>query len=71
MSIPPNFIEYQRREYCKDIKCPIQMLLNKEAEKSPKYEEIRTICGASCIHSTHEFHKWLTEKGYLIIHPKH
>ncbi len=69
MSIPANFVEYQKREYCRDVKCPIQLLLNKETEKSPKYEEIRAICASNCLHSTHEFHKWLIEKGYLIFRP--
>jgi hypothetical protein len=39
-------------------------------EKSPKYEEIRAICASRCLHSTYEFHNWLTEKGYLIVRPK-
>ena len=65
-----GYIEYKRREYCKDVKCPIQLLLNKEVEKSKEYEEIRAICASNCIHSTHEFHLWLTEKGYLIARPK-
>ena len=65
-----GFTEYKRREYCNDVKCPIQLLLNKEVEKSAKYEEIRAICASGCIHSTHEFHHWLTKKGYLIVRPK-
>jgi hypothetical protein len=65
-----GYIEYKRREYCNDVKCPIQLLLNKEVEKSPKYEEIRAICASSCLHTTHEFHHWLTGKGYLIVRPK-
>jgi len=65
-----GYIDYQRREYCHDVQCPVQLLLNKEVEKSPKYEEIRAICASNCIHSTHEFHRWLTEKGYLIVRPK-
>ena len=65
-----GYIEYKRREYCNDVKCLIQLLLNKEVEKSTKYEEIRAICASDCIHSTHEFHRWLTEKGYLIVRPK-
>ena len=65
-----GYLDYQRREYCNDVKCPVQLLLNKEVEKSPKYEEIRAICASHCIHSTHEFHRWLTEQGYLIIRPK-
>jgi len=48
----------------------VQLLLNKEMEKSPEYEEIRAICASHCLHSTHEFHHWLTEKGYLIVRPK-
>jgi len=66
-----GYIDYKRREYCHDVKCPIQLLLNKEVEKSPKYEEIRAICASSCLHSTHEFHHWLTENGYLIVRPEH
>ena len=65
-----GYIDYTRREYCNDIKCPIQVLLNKEVEKSPKYEEIRAICASNCLHTTHEFHRWLIEKGYLIVRPK-
>jgi len=66
-----GYIEYMRREYCNDVKCPIQLLLNKEVEKSPKYEEIRAICASNCLHSTHEFHHWLTGKGYLVVRPEH
>ena len=64
-----GYTDYQRREYCKDVKCPVQLLLDKETEKSPKYEEIRALCGAGCLHTTHQFHKWLIEKGYLIVRP--
>jgi len=52
------------------MKCPIQLLLDKEVEKSPKYEEIRAICASHCLHTTHEFHHWLIQKGYLIVRPK-
>jgi len=65
-----GYIDYTRREYCHDIQCPIQLLLDKEVEKSPKYEEIRAICATNCLHTTHEFHRWLIEKGYLIVRPK-
>jgi hypothetical protein len=65
-----GYIDYKRREYCHDVKCPIQLLLNKEVEKTPEYEEIRAICASSCLHSTYEFHHWLIEKGYLIVRPK-
>ena len=65
-----GYIDYARREYCNDIQCPIQVLLNKEVEKSPEYEEIRAICGSNCIHSTYEFHHWLIERGYLVVRPE-
>jgi len=64
-----GYIEYQRREYCNDIQCPIQMLLNKQEESSEEYEEIRKICKSDCIHHTYEFHHWLIDKGYLIVRP--
>ena len=65
-----GYIGYKRREYCNDVKCQVQSLLNKEVEKSHKYEEIRAICASNCLHSTNEFHHWLREKGYLIVRPK-
>ncbi len=67
MSSIDGYVDYKRREYCNDVKCPMQLLLNKEAEKTPKHEQIRAICAADCIHSTYEFHHWLTEKGYVIV----
>jgi hypothetical protein len=39
-------------------------------EKSPKYEEIRAICASNCLHTTHEFHHWLIQKGYLVVRPE-
>lgn len=65
-----GYTDYTRREYCHDIQCPVQKLLDKEVERSPKYEEIRAICASNCLHTTHEFHRWLIEKGYLIVRPK-
>ena len=65
-----GYVEYQRREYCRNVRCPVQVLLDKEVEKSPNYEEIRAICASNCIHSTHEFHRWLIGKGYLIVRPE-
>jgi hypothetical protein len=63
-------IEYQRREYCKDLPCPIQVLLDAAAENSQEYEHIRNICKSSCIHTTYEFHHWLIQKGYLLVRPQ-
>jgi hypothetical protein len=65
-----GYIDYERREFCNDVNCPIQLLLNREVQKSPRYEEIRAICASNCVRSTYEFHHWLTKKGYLIVKPK-
>jgi hypothetical protein len=64
-----GYIEYQRREFCKDITCPIQRLLDAETPGSEKYEHIRHICQTDCIHTTYEFHHWLIQKGYLVVRP--
>ncbi len=67
--IPEGFTEYKRREFCKDVKCPLQIELDKQNEKSNEYEQIRKKCISACLFSTYQFHHWLMEKGYLIIRP--
>ena len=69
MSIPGH-ADYQRREYCKDIECPIQLLLDIQEPNSSGYNVIRDICINHCIHTTYEFHHWLIEKGYLVVRPE-
>jgi hypothetical protein len=68
--IPEGFREYERREYCRDIRCPVQLLLEKQDRGTDAYQEIRQICMDSCIHSTYEFHHWLIEKGFLVVKPE-
>ena len=62
-----GFTEYKRREFCNDVKCPVQMELNKQTEKSEAYEQIRRTCSTACVFTTWQFHHWLIEKGYIII----
>jgi len=64
-----EFIEYKRREFCKDIKCPNQIELNGMNEKTDEYEKIRKSCRTNCLFTTWQFHHWLIEKGYLIVRP--
>ncbi|HLA38808.1 MAG TPA: hypothetical protein VJ417_02375 [Candidatus Glassbacteria bacterium] len=64
-----GYVEYQRREYCKALPCPIQLLLDEQPQGSQGYEQIRNICQTSCIHTTYEFHHWLIETGYLLVRP--
>lgn len=65
-----GYTDYKRREYCNDIKCKIQMLMNTKASDSKEYEELRDICKGDCLHTTYEFHHWLIEKGYLLVRPE-
>jgi len=62
-----GYVEYQRREYCKDIGCPVQDLLDGCERGSDQYDRVRNICKTGCIHTTYEFHHWLIEKGYEIV----
>ena len=65
-----GFVEYRRREYCKDVGCPVQAKLEAAAPGSDEYENIRRTCKTACIHTTYEFHHWLIEKGFLIVRPE-
>lgn len=65
-----GYVEYKRREYCKDVRCPVQLKLESQKEGSEAYEAVRRKCKEACVHTTYEFHHWLMEKGYLIVRPK-
>jgi hypothetical protein len=65
-----GFVEYRRREYCNDIECPIQVMMNKKTQESEDYNDLREICMKNCLHTTYEFHHWLIEKGYLLVRPE-
>ena len=64
-----GYSDYQRREFCRDIPCPVQVKLNSLEEGSEAYEKVREECKNACRFSAHAFHKWLIEKGYLIVRP--
>ncbi len=64
-----GYIDYQRREYCKAVECPLQLELDKQQPDTNEYEKVRQKCKIACIHSTYEFHHWLIDKGYLIVRP--
>jgi hypothetical protein len=65
-----GYIDYQRREFCKDVKCPVQTELDAQEQDSDEYEKVRGICKADCRYTTYQFHHWLIEKGYLIVRPQ-
>ena len=66
----PGYADYPKREYCRAVECPVQVKLNREIEGSPAYEALRKTCSTACVHTTHEFHKWLIEQGYLVVKPR-
>jgi hypothetical protein len=65
-----GFADYQRREFCKAIRCPVQVLLEGQSVGSAAFDLVRGICQTDCIHSTYEFHHWLIEHGYLVVRPE-
>ncbi len=65
-----GYRDYQKREYCKAVQCPVQSELESCEAGSPEYEKVRYRCKTACIHTTHEFHSWLIKEGYLIIKPE-
>jgi hypothetical protein len=62
-----GYINYQRREFCKDVQCTVQMELDGQQEGSDVYEKIRQTCKTNCRYTTYQFHHWLINKGYLIV----
>jgi len=65
-----GFVDYQRREFCNDVKCPVQVELNELRSSSQEYEHVRKLCTVDCRYTTWRFHHWLIEKGYLIVRPQ-
>ena len=65
-----GYVDYKRREFCKEVKCPVQMELDAQKEGSDEYEKIRKICKVDCRYTTYQFHHWLIDKGYLIVRPE-
>jgi hypothetical protein len=62
-----GYVDYKKREFCKEVGCPVQLKLNSEKQGSMGYERIRQTCRNSCKFTTWQFHHWLIEKGYLIV----
>jgi len=44
-----GYVEYRRREFCKDVRCPVQMELNELEEGSAGHEEKRLVCRERCM----------------------
>ena len=62
-----GYREYRKREFCRDVTCPVQVQMNSTEPGSEDYEKIHKECKDSCRFTTRQFHYWLIEKGFLII----
>jgi len=65
-----GYVDYKKREFCNDVKCPVQLELNSKKQSSEEYEKVRQICGTKCKFTTWQFHHWLIDEGYLIVRPE-
>lgn len=64
-----GYVEYPKRLYCREAKCPVQSLLDEQKPDSEQYNKIRVICQTDCLQTSHSFHRWLNENGYVIVKP--
>ncbi|MBN2518856.1 MAG: hypothetical protein JXB14_08450 [Candidatus Altiarchaeota archaeon] len=65
-----GYVDYKKREFCNDVRCPVQLELNKLKEGSKEYEAMRLTCREDCKFTTWQFHHWLIGEGYLIVKPE-
>jgi len=65
-----GYVDYKKREFCNDVKCPVQSELNSKKQGSQEYEKVRQICRTDCKFTTWQFHHWLIGKEYLIVRPE-
>ncbi len=61
-----GIVEYQSREYCKDVKCPYQLELNRMQKDTPEYDEFKIQCQEECAHTRLDFMQWLVGHDYKI-----
>lgn len=65
-----GYVDYQRREFCNDVECSVQIEMNSHQQGSEAYERSRRTCTTDCVYTTWQFHQWLIEKGYLVVRPQ-
>ena len=57
---------YKKREFCNDVKCFVQVELNKHPAGSENYENVRKICGSACQFKGQDFENWLKNNGFSL-----
>lgn len=61
-----DLVEYSSREYCRDIECGMQKLIDNDTESGKLFA--KSFCRKEC--EAHKFHKWLQEHDYKIVKSK-
>ncbi len=56
--------DYKKREFCNDVKCFVQMELNRHEVGSEKYERVRAVCSSACQFTGKDFEGWLRKNGF-------
>ena len=65
-----GYVEYKTREFCREVKCPVQLELDSKEPGSEEYEKVRRTCRTDCKYTAWKFHHWLMDEGYLIVKPE-
>jgi len=55
--------EYKSREFCRDIECGMQKLIDNDTELGKSFA--KSFCRKEC--EAYKFHKWLQENNYKIV----
>lgn len=58
--------EYQSREFCKDIRCTVQLDLNRLNPDSPEYEGTKDTCRKGCVYTRKHFYIWMIDHQYTL-----
>ena len=61
-----GYEDYQKRSFCRDVKCPVQISLDEHVEGSDEYREIKKQCSEGCLRSADNFLDWLKERSFIV-----
>jgi hypothetical protein len=62
-------MHYQSREFCKDVRCAVQVELDRLSDLNKAgtvYESIRSLCKSNCRYTKEDFRRWLESQGYRL-----
>jgi hypothetical protein len=56
--------EYQSREFCRDVRCPMQRELDSESRDETAQAAIKSVCRNGCVYFSDDLMRWLGQNGY-------